>query len=106
MRTGAPAGPAVAIHLKFTNHGPEPVELHVTDFLSPLGNFVVTPETLTLAPGASAETDPLASSLARQMGAGEITLTLQLGTRRESKAVPMQTEASRDPGNGKTGQTL
>jgi hypothetical protein len=80
------------IHLRFTNRGTEPVELRITDFLSPLGNFVVTPEKLTLAAGASAEVEPMTSGLAGQVAGGEITLKLQIADKRETKLVPLHVD--------------
>lgn len=106
---GAPSGPPVMIHLRFTNTGSDPVELHITDFLSPLGNFVVTPDKLTLAPGASAEVEPMGSGLASQIAGGDITLKLRIGGQRESRIVPLQVEVPPlppVPKNGKTGQSL
>jgi hypothetical protein len=94
------------IHLRFTNRGTEPADLRIADFLSPLGNFVVSPEKLTLAPGASAEVEPMTSGLAGQIAGGEITLKLQLGDRRETKVVPLAVEARPGPETGKSGQTL
>jgi len=100
------AGPPVMIHLRFTNHGAESVELRIADFLSPLGNFVVQPEVLTLGPGATVAAEPLSSSLARQTAGGDITLKLRLGEREETKVVPLEIEASPRPGTGKNGQAL
>ena len=85
--------PPVMIHLRFTNTGSAPVELVVADFLSPLGNFVVTPEKLTLQPGQAVEVDPMTSRLAGEISEGEITLSLRLGPARESKAITLKPEA-------------
>ena len=52
-------GRPVMIHLRFTNRGTTTVGLQIADFLSPLGNFVVRPEKLTLEPGQSLETEPM-----------------------------------------------
>lgn len=100
------SGPPVLIHLRFTNHGPEPVELHIADFLSPLGNFVVQPATLAIAPGATVAAEPLTSSLARQTAGGDITLKLRVGDHTETRTVPLEIEAAPRPENGKSGQTL
>lgn len=105
-RRSAPSGPPVMIHLKFTNLGTEATELRIADFLSPLGNFVVHPEKLTLAPGASVEVEPMTSGLAQQVGGGDVSLTLQLGPRQETKTVPLQAGAEPGPESGKSGQTL
>jgi hypothetical protein len=111
-REGAPvirpmdrmAGPPVMIHLRFTNHGTERVELRIVDFLSPLGNFVVQPEKLVLEPGQSAETEPMTSRIAGEASDSEITLNLQAGARRETKTMELRREP--DPENGNTGHPL
>jgi hypothetical protein len=55
--------PAVRLHLRLTNHGPAPITLEVTDFNSDLGNFVVEPPKILLAPKESAEAEPMTSQL-------------------------------------------
>ena len=106
MRPPEPrVAPPVAIHLRFTNHGTEPVDLVIVDFLSPLGNFVVQPSTLRLEPGQSVAVEPMASQLAGEVASGEITLKLQAAGSRESKTIVLQREAM-GPENGKSGQSL
>ncbi|MES1194520.1 MAG: hypothetical protein ABUL65_01410, partial [Opitutus sp.] len=67
-------------------------ELVVADFLSPLGNFVVTPEKLTLQPGQAVEVDPMTSRLAGEISGGEISLNLRLGPRQETKTITLKPE--------------
>lgn len=55
--------PAVRLHLRLTNHGPAPITVEVTDFNSDLGNFVVEPEKIPLAPNESAEAEPMTSQM-------------------------------------------
>jgi hypothetical protein len=55
--------PAVRLHLRLTNHGPAPITVEVTDFNSDLGNFVVEPAKILLAPNESAESEPMTSQL-------------------------------------------
>lgn len=100
------AGPPVMIHLRFTNRGTTPVELHVVDFLSPLGNFVVSPEKIALAPGESAEAEPMSSALAREAGDGEIVLQLQSDGRRETRSVPLTRENPPDSESENSDQAL
>lgn len=97
--------PPVAIHLRFTNHGTEPVDLAIMDFLSPLGNFVVQPSTLRLEPGQSVAVEPMASRLAGEVASGEITLKLQIAGSREAKTISLQ-RAEPDPESGNSGQSL
>jgi hypothetical protein len=85
-----PGGRPVMIHLHFTNHGPAAVELQITDFLSPLGNFVVRPEKLTLEPGQSLETEPMTSQLAGAFSEATATLVLRLGDRAEKRSFPLK----------------
>ena len=92
-RTDRSNTPPVIIHLRFTNTGTAPAELVIADFLSPLGNFVVTPGKLTLQPGQAVEVDPMASRLAGEISAGEISLKLRLGSRQETKTITLKPEA-------------
>lgn len=85
--------PPVMIHLRFTNTGSERADLVVADFLSPLGNFVVSPEKLSLDPGQTVEVEPMTSRLAGEITGGEINLNLRLGSLRETKTITLQAEA-------------
>ena len=84
--------PPVMIHLRFTNTGHERVDLVIADFLSPLGNFVVTPGKLSLDPGQTVEVDPMTSRLAGEITGGEISLNLRWGERQESKTITVKPE--------------
>ena len=55
--------PATQLRLALTNHGTAPVVIEVLDFNSILGDFVVQPEKITVAPGATVEADPMISRL-------------------------------------------
>jgi hypothetical protein len=88
-------GRPVMIHLRFTNHGTAAVELQIADFVSPLGNFVVRPEKLTLEPGQSLETEPMTSQLAGAFSEVTATLVLRLDGRAEKKSFPLK--AAADP---------
>ncbi len=78
------------IHLRFTNRGTTTVGLQIADFLSPLGNFVVRPEKLTLEPGQSLETEPMTSQLAGAFTEVTATLVLRLEGRVEKKNFPLK----------------
>lgn len=54
-------GLPLMIHLRLRNTGNAPIEVAVRDFVSPLGNFVVQPATLTVPPGETAEFSPMTS---------------------------------------------
>lgn len=90
-------GRPVMIHLRFTNQGTTPVGLHITDFLSPLGNFAVRPEKLTLEPGQSLETEPMTSQLAGAFTEVTATLVLRLDGRAEKKSFPLKAVPAREP---------
>jgi hypothetical protein len=91
--TGEAAGPRpilggdapVMIHLRLTNQGPTRVVVGIADFVSPLGDFAVRPETLTLEPGTTLETEPMTSQLAGELTEADVTLVLQMGGRAEKK---------------------
>jgi len=97
-----PMGVPEMIHLKFTNHGPEKVVVAIADFVSPLGNFAVQPETLTLAPGQSLEVEPMSSQLAGPLAGVDATLVLRAAGKSEKqiiklRAVPPATPAPAGP---------
>ena len=83
-------GRPVMIHLRFTNRGAAAVELRITDFVSPLGNFVVRPEKLTLEPGASVEVEPMTSQLAGSFIETVATVVLRVGDKVERKSFPLK----------------
>jgi hypothetical protein len=88
-RAAASNGPPVIIHLRLTNNGTQPADVVIADFLSELGNFVVQPEKLALAPGQTVEVEPMTSRLAGEIAQAQITLTLQLDGRSEKKIITL-----------------
>ncbi len=90
-------GPAEMIHLQFTNHGTERVVLNIVDFVSPLGNFAVRPETLTLEPGQSLEVEPMSSRLGGPVTQVEATLVLQVAGKTEKKTVVLRAAPASPP---------
>lgn len=82
--------PPVMIHLRFTNQGPVRIELRIDDFSSPLGNFAVQPEKLTLDPGQSLETEPMSSRLGESLAETDATLALRLGDQVERKVIVLR----------------
>lgn len=79
--TRASQEPPVRLRLRVTNHAPEAVDVEVTDFDSSLGNFVVQPRKLTIAPGESVEVDPMTS----QLGVPGAEIPLTIGIRANGK---------------------
>jgi len=68
--------PPVRLQLRLTNHGSESAEVEVLEFNSPLGNFVVLPKKITIAPGAATTAEPMTSRLG--LGGTSIPLTIRL----------------------------
>jgi hypothetical protein len=89
-RFGIGNGRPVMIHLRFTNRNEAAVDLYITDFVSPLGNFAVRPEKLTLQPGESLETEPMSSQLASSFTETMATLVLRAGGKSEKKVLSLK----------------
>jgi hypothetical protein len=68
--------PGVQLRLRLTNHRDVSIVVEVADFNSTLGDFVVLPEKITVAPGESVEADPMVSRLG--VNADEVPLTVKL----------------------------
>ena len=83
-------GRPVMIHLRFTNRTEAKVDLIIADFLSPLGNFAVRPEKLTLEAGQSLETEPMTSQLAGAFTETTATLVLRTGGKGEKKSFALK----------------
>jgi hypothetical protein len=81
--------PPVMVHIDLTNKGATAATVSVTDFSSPLGNFVVFPDHLDLAPGQTAAFEPMTSSLGDDFSEVSITLTMHLGSRTEKQVVTL-----------------
>ena len=81
--------PPVLIHLRFVNNGTEKVDVVIADFLSPLGNFVVQPEKISLQPGEALAVEPMTSRLAGDPSGGEISLSLKVGGETETKTIAL-----------------
>ena len=84
--------PPVMIHLRFINHGTEKADVVVADFLSPLGNFVVQPEKISLQPGEALAVEPMTSRLAGEISGGEVTLSLKLAGATETKTITLEVQ--------------
>lgn len=95
FRSGPRARPAnglpLMIHIQLRNSGTIPIEVAVRDFVSPLGNFVVQPATLTVPAGESAEFSPMTSfvqgDLPDEMPA---TLTLRIAGKTEKQVIVLR----------------
>jgi hypothetical protein len=81
--------PPVTLHLILTNQSPNPMTVTVVDFDSDMGNFAVDPETLTIAPGQSAEPTPMVSQLGVSSDEMPFKVTLKYGVERETRTFPV-----------------
>jgi hypothetical protein len=84
MLVGSPL-PPVTLHLVLSNPGTEPITVTVLDFVSDLGNFAVDPDTLTVAPGQSAEPGSMVSQLGVTSDEMPFKVTLRVGKDKESR---------------------
>jgi len=62
MALGSPL-PPVTTRLKLQNRGTETLEIEILEVNSDLGNFAVRPAKIRVAPGQTAEPDPMISQL-------------------------------------------
>lgn len=62
MALGSPL-PPVTTRLKLENRGKETLEIEILEVNSDLGNFAVRPAKISVAPGQTAEPDPMISQL-------------------------------------------
>jgi hypothetical protein len=79
--------PPVTLHLILINPGGDPLTITITDFESDLGNFVVDPETLTVAAGQTAEPTAMVSQLGVASDLIPVTVTLKMGAAKETRTV-------------------
>jgi hypothetical protein len=82
--------PPVRLHLRLTNHGTTPAEIEVVDFNSDLGNFVVTPAKIAVAPNASAEADPMISRLGVNADTIPVTVNLRMAGHSEKQVLTLR----------------
>ncbi len=79
--------PPVTLHLILTNAGADAVTVTISDFESEMGNFAIEPDTLTLAPGQSAEPTSMVSQLGVSSDEIPFKVTLRIGKTRETQTV-------------------
>jgi hypothetical protein len=86
---GAPL-PPVTLHLLLTNAGPGALSVTVDDFESDLGNFVVDPEVISLAPGQTAEPTPMVSQLGVSSDDIPFTVALIVAGQKETRKIEVK----------------
>lgn len=82
--------PPVTIRLSLQNRGAEPVEVDLLEVNSDLGNFAVRPKKLTLAPGQTAETDPMISQLGVTSDEIAMKVALRTAGKSEAQVIPVK----------------
>lgn len=89
--------PPVALRMRVTNQGTEPIDVEFVECRSYLGNFAVRPEKATVAPGASGQPDPMTSLLGVTSDEIPVTIGLRIGGKLETKVVPLRTVKGAPP---------
>ncbi len=89
MLIGSPL-PPVTLHLIVTNNGADEVTVKLVDFDSDLGNFAMDPDTLTVAPGKSAEPTTMVSSLGVTSDEIPFKVTLKIGGAKETRTIKVR----------------
>ncbi len=90
MRAAGSPMPPVTLRVLLNNHGPEPMEVEVTEVSSDLGNFAPRPATLTIAPGDSATLDPMISQLGVTSDDIPLKLSVRTGGQSETQVVSVR----------------
>ena len=85
--------PPMRLHLRLTNHGSTPLDVEVLDFNSDLGNFVVQPRKIPLAPGTSVEADPMTSRIGLTADAIPVTVRIRQNGQVEQQVLMLQVVA-------------
>jgi len=92
----------VQLRLRLTNHGPEPVEVEVTDFDSRVGNFVVQPRRIVVGAGESVETDPMTSELGVDAAEIPVSVGLRINGELQKQTVVLRVKPSPAPSTAPT----
>ena len=82
--------PPVTLHLVLTNSGPGPLSVTIDDFESELGNFVVDPEVVVLAPGETKEPTPMVSQLGVSSDDIPFTVSLIVAGQKETRRIEVK----------------
>ena len=82
--------PPVTLHLNFEYHGPEPLEIEITEVNSDLGNFAARPPKLTLAPGQTGTLDPMISQLGVTSDEIPVKVEIRHAGKKETKIIPVK----------------
>lgn len=89
--------PPVRLHLRFKNHGDAPLTVEVPRFDSDLGNFVVQPARITVAPHMAAEADPMTSTLGVLSTEVPVTIEIRVNGATEHQVLMLHLKAPAEP---------
>jgi hypothetical protein len=81
--------PRLALTFVFVNTGAKPITFTIADVNSFLGNFAARPPTSTLAPGQRSSPDPMLSNLDSNFEGLDVTLTVKVGTKIETRVLKL-----------------
>jgi hypothetical protein len=81
--------PGALMRLSLENTSAATVVVEIHDVNSDLGNFAVRPDTITLSPGQTIETDPMLSKLGVDSYSLPVTITLRSGGKTETKTLTL-----------------
>jgi len=95
-------GVPMMIHVRLRNTSAAPVEVMATDFVSPLGNFVVQPDKLAVPANGEAEFSPMTSFVRGDLpDEMPVTLVLRVAGKSEKQILILRPVAPTDlPPNG------
>lgn len=97
MRPMMSAPPRLSLHVAFTNRSQETLEFSPRDVICDLGNFGVRPERLALAPGQTAEIDPMSSNFPMIIKELSVELRVKRDADSETRTVRLQPAAANAP---------
>jgi hypothetical protein len=89
--------PPVTIHIIVTNHADHPVTVSIPDFNSEMGNFVVDPESLSVAAGGTGEPTSMVSDLGVSSDTIPFQVTIRYGAAKESHTIEVKSVAAGAP---------
>ena len=82
--------PSLELGATFTNNTTDPLEIAVTDFVSPLGNFAVRPERLILAPHQSGAIDPMPAAYSDVITELTVEVSVRHAGKTETRSVRLR----------------
>jgi hypothetical protein len=86
--------PRLALTLTFTNPGKQKLAVSIDEVDSTLGNFAPRPQQLVLGPGQDGSLDPMLSNLETNFDELDVTVTVRIGDRRETRVLKLRKVAA------------